>query len=105
VTPKKRSINPFYPLLVLVGLAFAITACGFAVMMVSDSRSTGEFEAAGASGFIQFFHEYGFAALMIELSVLALATFGAMATDKMWTDRVDPAPTKGQERVPPPPDK
>ncbi len=105
MVPKKRTRNPFYPLLVLVGVAFAITSCGFAVMMVNDINSTGELDAAGDSEFIQFFQKHGFTALMIELAVLALATFGAIATDELWTDRVDPATTKREEQGPPPQDK
>ena len=86
--------NPFYPLLVLVGLAFAITTCGFAVMMVRGINATSELDPASDGGIIQFFQEHGFTALMIELAVLALATFGAIATDEMWADRVDATATE-----------
>jgi hypothetical protein len=86
-SPKKR--NPFYPLLVVVGLVFAITACGFAVMTVRGINPSNEFDPAIQGGLIPFFQEYGFTALMIELAVLALATFGAIATDEMWADRTD----------------
>jgi hypothetical protein len=105
VAPKKRSRNPFYPLLVLVGVVFAITACGFAVMMVSDINSTGELDPASGGGLIQFFQDHGFSALMIELAVLALATFGAILTDEMWADGVDSATTKGESHGPPPQDE
>lgn len=89
-------------MLVGVGLVFAFTACGFTAMIVNDINATGELELAGESEFIQFFKDHGFTALMIELVVLALATFGAMATDEMWVDRVDPATTKGKGHPPPP---
>jgi hypothetical protein len=86
----------------VVGLAFAITACGFAVMMVNDINTIGELDPEGEPRFIQFFWEHGFAALMIELAVLALATIGAIATDEMWSDRADSATTKGDGHGPPP---
>ena len=101
----KRSRNPFYPFLVVVGLVFAITSCGFAVMMVIDINSTGELDSAGEPGFVQLFRDYGFAALMIELAVLALATIGAIATDEMWSDGLDSATTKGDSHGPPPLDE
>ncbi len=85
----KSRINPFYPVLVLAGMAFAITACGFALMMVRGINSSGELDPETATGFIPFLQEYGFTALMIELGVLALATVAAIATDEMWSDRVD----------------
>jgi len=89
VSRKSRLKNPFYPLLVVVGLAFAITACGFAVMMVRDMSPSAEMESDGGGAMIQFFQDHGFTALMIELGVLALATFAAIATEEFWTDQAD----------------
>lgn len=87
---KERTKNPFYPLLVLVGLAFAITACGFALMMVRGINATGELDPTAGGGLLQFLQEHGFTALMVELVVLALATLGAITTDEMWAERVAP---------------
>lgn len=84
---KRGTTNPFYPVLVLVGLIFAITACGFAVMMVRGINPASDVDPATASGLMGFFQDHGFTALMIELVVLALATLGAMATDEMWSQR------------------
>lgn len=39
--------------------------------------------------FVEVVDQYGFAALMIELGVLAGATFAAIATDEYWTRRAD----------------
>lgn len=94
MSSQDRTRNPFYPLLVLVGLAFAITACGFAVMMVRGINPTGEFDAPAGGGLLEFFREHGFTAMMIELVVLALATCGAIATDELWSDRAAAAAKK-----------
>lgn len=37
--------------------------------------------------FVEVVDQYGFAAMMIELGVLAVATFAAIATDEYWTRR------------------
>lgn len=58
-------------------------------MMVRGINPSSEFTPAGGGGLMQFFQEYGFTALMVELGVLALATFGAMATDEIWQARAD----------------
>ena len=85
-------------MLVLVGLVFAVTACGFAMMMVRDMNPIAELEADSGGDFMQLFQQYGFLALMVELAVLALATFGAIATDEMWTDRTtSPAAVPGEK--------
>ncbi len=89
VARKSRKVNPFYPLLVLVGLAFAITACGFALMMVRGINPTNEVAESEPNGLLLFFQEHGFTALMIELAVLALATLAAITTDELWADRVE----------------
>lgn len=39
--------------------------------------------------FVEIVDRYGFAALMIELGVLAGATFAAIATDEYWTRRAE----------------
>jgi len=96
---KKRRKNPFYPLLVLAGLVFAITACGYALMMVRGINATNTIDPIDSGGLMQFFQAHGFTALMVELAVLALATFAAMATDEMWEDRLETATALDPEPV------
>ena len=45
-------------------------------------------EPVQESRLVQFLHENGFQALMVELAVLAIATFGAIGTDDYWNRRV-----------------
>lgn len=86
-TPK-RAINPFYVLLVIVGVAFLITACAYGVMTIKQMRVEGSDADNGSSAsFVQFVDEHGFALLMWEIALLALATVAAIATDEFWSRR------------------
>lgn len=98
-----RPTNPFYFVLLAVGMLFAITACSYFVMTLQGrSMSLGRSEAAGNQEFVEFVDRYGFTALMIELGLLAAATFAAMATDEYWTRkaaREENSPGEAQSRT------
>lgn len=93
---KKRRINPFYILLVLAGVAFAVTACGYGVMALQQMQANPYAPTAAADrnaspdarsmrAFIGFFDEHGVTLMTGELIVLGLATFAAIGTDRFWT--------------------
>ena len=85
--------NPFYVLLVVTGLVFAITACGFGVMTFTDVHGpelldAAQQESAGrltSHPLFAFLDKHGTKTLLIELVVLALATIGCIATDS-WLE-------------------
>jgi len=77
--------NPFYVLLVIVGTAFAITACAYGVMTFTEMR--GAAPAAGRGALLAFMKRHGNSLLAGELLVLAVATTGAIATDRFWQRR------------------
>ena len=82
----QKAFNPFYPLLIAAGLAFAITATAYGVMILRKIEPVvgpGETEHR----LIQFMDEHGFTVLMVELGVLAFATFAAISTDSWWIAR------------------
>jgi len=83
-----KPINPFNIVLLVVGVLFVVTACGYSVLTVKASHP---FEAseATASGewLLNLLDQYGFAALMTELVILAFTAFAAMGTDEYWTRR------------------
>ena len=89
--------NPFYVLLVITGLAFAITACGFGVMTFTDVHGpelldAAQQESAGRMAkhpLFVFLDEHGTKTMLIELAVLAVATVGCIATDS-WMDSRQP---------------
>ena len=82
--PQKKAANPFYVLLVIVGVIFGLTACAYGVMTVKMSTATGIAENAG-SPTVKFLSEHGLTLLMVEIAVLAVTCFAAMATDSYWT--------------------
>lgn len=82
---RKQPGNPFYAVLLIVGLLFALTACSYFAMTLQGREASYGRTAAQNHPFVDFMDRYGFTALMIELGILAAATFGAMATDDYWT--------------------
>lgn len=88
---KKKSINPFYILLVLAGTAFAVTAMAFGVMTVRGLQATRmagyvpEEEAYrynDSTEFDQFMDRNGTRLLVAELILLAIGTVGAIGYDQ-----------------------
>ncbi|HRX79329.1 MAG: hypothetical protein H6821_14615 [Planctomycetaceae bacterium] len=85
-----KPTNPFYFVLLIAGVFFVVTACSYLVMTVNArDTSLGGQDAASSKRFVEIVDRYGFAALMIELGVLAGATFAAIATDEYWTRRAE----------------
>ena len=85
---KKSGVNPFYLVLVIVGIGFLLTVCAYTVMTVSldrSSRMPGVAEVE--SGLIQFMNLHGGKLILGELVVLGIATIGAITTDRFWTTR------------------
>jgi len=88
VAKKKEPLNPFYPLLVLVGTLFSVTACAYGVMAFTAVR-TGPIEAGEAAGqrLLVFLDQYGAALLAAQLVMLGIATVGAIGSDRYWIRR------------------
>ena len=88
---ERKSTNPFYGLLVVVGIVFTVTACAYGVMTVRGLKPDEAAEASGAgaesSDLMTFLDRHGMPLLMGELGVLAVTTFLAMATDDYWARR------------------
>jgi hypothetical protein len=85
-----KSANPFYALLIVAGIAFAMTAMLFGVMTLRESRAAYATESAPAPAehpLMTWMHHHGDRALMIELALLAVGTVGAIATDSYWQSR------------------
>jgi len=87
VTPKKP-FNPFYSLLVAVGIAFAISACAYGVMTVKMLQPAGAAEVREAEGgLLAIMDRWGMTILLAELGMLAVLTVAAIGTDEYWTNR------------------
>lgn len=78
--------NPFYVMLVLVGVAFAITAFAYCVMAFR-AIAPADATAASTSGtrLMQWLDTNGLRLMLAELTLLAVACFAAMATDRYWS--------------------
>jgi hypothetical protein len=74
--------NPFYVLLMVVGVVFTITMCAYAVMTVRLGQSA---EPPPTEGLMWLLSEHGLAIIVVELAVLGLATVLAISTDEYWT--------------------
>lgn len=78
----RKTFNPFYPLLVVAGVVFCITACAYGVMTVRKLRNPLE---ENPPHFIQWIDGNGFSLMMWELGGLAVLTVAAMAADSFAT--------------------
>lgn len=87
---EKKVFNPFYPLLVAAGMAFAITACAYGVMTVKMLQPAGaeEVRQAGA-GLLYFLDRHGLTLLLSELGALGVLTVAAIGTDDFWARRAE----------------
>ena len=84
MTPRKKFVNPFYVLVVIVGVVFTVTACAYGVMTVRGLRP--ELSADGSGeGLMTFLDQHGFRLMLIELGVLAVCSVAAMVTDALWS--------------------
>lgn len=67
--------NPFFPLVVVVGGVFAVTAMSMLAATMGDSRSPPS----------RFFDAYGIPLILIETLLLVGVSFVAMAVDRRQT--------------------
>lgn len=87
--PYKKSANPFYALLVVLGLAFVVTAAAYGVMATREARAAATGQAVADHALMRWMHEHGDAMLLAELGLLAVCTFGAIGTDDFWQRRAN----------------
>ena len=84
----RKAVNPFYILLVVVGVAFAVTACAYGVMTVKMLHPEQVAELPeGEGGLLEFLDRHGFQVMLAQLAVLAVATLAAILTDDFWVRR------------------
>jgi hypothetical protein len=87
---QKKVFNPFYGMLVAVGIVFVITACAYGVMTVKMLQPEGAAEVRAATGgLLRWLDQHGMTLLLGELAVLAALTFAAIGTDDYWQRRAE----------------
>lgn len=85
----KEPVNPFYILLVVLGIVFFITACAYGTMAY---RAISPDKAEQSSHeLMAFLDRNGMQLMGLELALLAGATFGAMWLDQFRARRQKPA--------------
>jgi hypothetical protein len=82
----KKPVNPFYVLLVILGIIFGITACAYGVMTVKMSTVEGIAMASDVP-VMKFLNDHGLTVLLVELALLGVACFAAMGTDSYWAKK------------------
>ena len=91
----RKSANPFYVLLILAGLSFALTATAYVVMAFREAHvhegpaTASSVVASDEHPLMQWMRRHGNAALLTELGLLAICTFAAIGTDRYWQRRAD----------------
>jgi len=89
VAKEKEPINPFYILLVVLGIVFFITACAYGTMAY---RAISPDKAEQSSHeLMAFLDRHGMQLMGLELALLAGATFGAMWLDQFRARDLKPA--------------
>ncbi len=88
----KQPFNPFYAALIVVGVAFTITACAYALLMVRatqpvSSDSANFASSAEETGLMKLLDRRGMEILGVEVLLLALATAGAIGLDQYRGNR------------------
>lgn len=85
---RRQTANPFYGILLVAGVAFALTACAYGVMIVHkmdpDRTAAGSTEGTWV---IEFMDDHGATTMIAELAVLAIATGAAIGTDRIRARR------------------
>lgn len=91
----RNTTNPFYVLLVGVGILFVVTACAYGVMTVRQIEpAADEAEIGTPHDLLEFMDRHGSTALMVELAALAVLTVAAIGTDSWWTQRGGETPPR-----------
>ncbi|MCH8924274.1 MAG: hypothetical protein IIA67_14135 [Planctomycetes bacterium] len=87
--PKRRkTFNPFYSLLVVLGVAFVITACAYGLVLLRSNRPMDAVRAGNAQNpLLQLMQRHGQTILFVELGMLLVATVGCITTDDYWERR------------------
>ena len=85
---RRAARNPCYVLVVVFGIAFALTACAYSVMTLKAVRPPSATAAStGGAALLKFLDRRGGQLMACELGLLAVATAGAIATDRYWMRR------------------
>ena len=102
MSKEPKVTNPFYILLMVAGVIFALTASAYFVMALRmKSPGAAELDESAPFTLVTFLDRHGMTVMIWELAALAVATFAAIGTDDFWTRR---AKARLKDDVSPPPE-
>lgn len=84
MTKTKSRSNPFYIALVIVGIAFCVTAFAYGVMALRAIRVGPAAREQNPQPLLVFLEEHGDVLMAGELAFLILFTVAALGTDSFW---------------------
>ncbi len=99
----KVPFNPFYACLVVLGVAFTLTACAYAVMAYRATRLSHNASAessmlpAEESGLMNLLDQHGMTIMGAEVLLLGVATVGAIGLDQYRLTRAENERSKGNQ--------
>lgn len=95
---RRQVINPFYPIVVVAGILFCITAFAYGVMTVRQLHEAGLPSAGKTEGFTEWIDRHGVPLMIGEVIVLGLCTVAAMATDHLCRRKNHPAKVDSKDK-------
>ena len=105
---KKKLPNPFYLIVVLVGVAFTVTACAYGMstfiyMQIDNPRVP----HPDSVGWVEYVDQNGLTYMLVELVILGIATVGVLAWDSIFEDpkaETETAPSSSAQKEEEPPE-
>jgi hypothetical protein len=85
----KKRFNPFYVLLVPVGVAFVVTAAAYYVMAFQSVNPVRDAAGNQSHPLFKWLRAHGDLAMLVELAGLAVLTVAAIETDHIWGKSAD----------------
>lgn len=85
MSKRSQPANPFYVLVVLVGILFTLTACSYGVMAFRRMQASAADQPE--SGLLVLLEERGMQIMAVEVALLAVVSIAAMGSDRYWTAR------------------
>jgi hypothetical protein len=84
VAKAKEPFNPFYAMVIVLGVAFCVTTFAYYTMAIRASAPAAA-EIDKGPGLMSLVDRYGVQIMGAELGLLGVATFGAMWLDQLRT--------------------
>jgi hypothetical protein len=92
--PSTKRRNPFYVMLVPLGVAFVVSAFAYYVMAFQSVNPVRDAAGSQAHPLFKWLRAHGDTVMLVELAGLAVLTVAAIATDHIWGKSADSHPVR-----------